>query len=193
MDVNDAVEKTKDQGWLKEVAATAGLFVLFIVIGGSWVGLGFLPAGLPREIVTVGLAVAFVFVFFWLLGKRLVRLFAGRGSYTLEAILAGVNVLLLLCAFAGLYAQYGLADTTGGGEKITYQYTDALYYSVVTFTTLGYGDIQPRGMSRILACIETFVGYIVLGLLASTATSFIQATAKQRKDNEADHVAPVEA
>ena len=177
----------------KEAAAGGGLLVLFFLLGGSWVGLGFLPAGLPREIAVVAVAVLFVAVFFWLLGSRLVRLFSGRGSYAFEAALAGLNVALLIAAFAGLYAQFGLADTTGGGgESQTFNYADALYFSVVTFTTLGYGDIQPRGVCRILICIETFVGYIVLGLLASTATSFIQAIAKTRRSDDADDlVAPV--
>ena len=178
----------------KEAAAGGALIVAFLIVGGSFVGLGFLPEGLPRQIAVVVLAIAFIAVFFWLLGSRLVRLFAGHGSYAVEAALAGLNVLLLIAAFAGIYAQLGLADTTGGGgESMTYRYTDALYYSTVTFTTLGYGDLQPRGACRILAGMETFVGYIVLGLLASTATSFIQAAAKKRQGDDHGDVAPANA
>ncbi len=32
-----------------------------------------------------------------------------------------------------------------------------LYYSVVTFTTLGYGDFTPIGISRAIAAIEAFI------------------------------------
>lgn len=40
------------------------------------------------------------------------------------------------------------------------------YYSVVTFTTLGFGDVRPAGaIAEILAAIEVVIGYVTLGLL----------------------------
>lgn len=40
------------------------------------------------------------------------------------------------------------------------------YFSVVTFTTLGYGDFQPAGPgSRLLASFESFVGALLMALL----------------------------
>ena len=53
----------------------------------------------------------------------------------------------------------------------------------MTFTTLGYGDLQPRGILRFLACLETFVGYLVLGILASTVADFVQEWAKAVSDD----------
>ena len=42
------------------------------------------------------------------------------------------------------------------------------YYSVVTFTTLGFGDITPKTLSaEILVTIEVILGYIMLGGLIS--------------------------
>jgi hypothetical protein len=42
----------------------------------------------------------------------------------------------------------------------------SLYFSVVTFTTLGYGDIQPIGDAvRVLATVETILGSVLLALL----------------------------
>ena len=40
----------------------------------------------------------------------------------------------------------------------------ALYYSVVTFTTLGYGDITPFGVTRFIAVIEAFLGSFTIAL-----------------------------
>lgn len=41
-----------------------------------------------------------------------------------------------------------------------------LYFSAVTFTTLGYGDIQPAtGLSRTLASVESFIGALLIALL----------------------------
>ena len=39
-----------------------------------------------------------------------------------------------------------------------------LYYSVVTFTTLGYGDITPFGFSRFFAALEAFIGSFTIAL-----------------------------
>ncbi|WP_372771540.1 ion channel [Pseudoalteromonas sp.] len=41
---------------------------------------------------------------------------------------------------------------------------NSLYFSVVTFTTLGYGDITPLGYSRLIAAVEAFCGSFSLAL-----------------------------
>lgn len=41
---------------------------------------------------------------------------------------------------------------------------NSFYFSVVTFTTLGYGDITPVGVSRFIAAIEAFTGSFTLAL-----------------------------
>jgi len=39
-----------------------------------------------------------------------------------------------------------------------YNFLSCLYFSVVTFTTLGYGDLTPVGFARAMAAFEAFVG-----------------------------------
>jgi uncharacterized protein YjbI with pentapeptide repeats len=42
------------------------------------------------------------------------------------------------------------------------------YFSIVTFTTLGFGDVRPNNLvGEILASSEVMIGYITLGLLVS--------------------------
>lgn len=43
----------------------------------------------------------------------------------------------------------------------------ALYFSCVTTTTLGYGDIAPLGASRVLAIFQAFLGMAVVGAVIS--------------------------
>jgi uncharacterized protein YjbI with pentapeptide repeats len=66
----------------------------------------------------------------------------------------------MLYAFSGV--DYGKYDNWIG----------PFYYSVVTITTLGYGDIVPATTAaRIIAIFEVFIGYIMLGGLLSIFTN----------------------
>ena len=50
----------------------------------------------------------------------------------------------------------------------THDFLECLYFSVVTFTTLGYGDIHPvSDIGRIIVITEVSIGYIMLGLLVA--------------------------
>ena len=49
----------------------------------------------------------------------------------------------------------------------TLEFRDYLYFSVETYTSLGYGDIYPLGELRLLAGIECLDGLLLLGWSAS--------------------------
>jgi hypothetical protein len=51
-------------------------------------------------------------------------------------------------------------------------FTDFLYYSVVTLTTMGYGDIAPvTNQARSVAIIESVIGVMYLAILISRLVS----------------------
>ena len=62
----------------------------------------------------------------------------------------------------------------GAGEAVGEQivplqgYLNYLYFSVVTFTTLGYGDFRPIGGCRVLASIEALLGIFFVALFIFT-------------------------
>lgn len=47
------------------------------------------------------------------------------------------------------------------------EFTDYLYFSLATYTSLGYGDIYPVGGLRLIAGIETVTGLMMIGWSAS--------------------------
>ena len=51
---------------------------------------------------------------------------------------------------------------------------DAFYFSVITFTTLGYGDITLSRDWQVLAGMEGMVGIIVFGLTTAVLFAIIQ-------------------
>lgn len=53
------------------------------------------------------------------------------------------------------------------------RYSSALYFSAVTFTTLGYGDFQPVPRLRLIAGFQALMGYLFLGLLVGSAIDYL--------------------
>ncbi|WP_271409602.1 pentapeptide repeat-containing protein [Pseudomonas sp. Q1-7] len=99
----------------------------------------------------------------------LVDLFCGYGEQPLRVVLFSLG-FVLLCALlyfvVGIHhGEVRLAFSLDQGLRTNLEELGAcLYYSVVTFTTLGYGDIVPLGLSRPLAAFEAFVGSFTIAL-----------------------------
>ncbi|WP_422375911.1 ion channel [Roseibium sp.] len=80
--------------------------------------------------------------------------------------------LFAIVIFANIYSFYGLVDGTvldaeTGLEvaKITHDKYDTFYFSIVTWTTLGYGDWQPTQSVKIFAAVQALVGMYSTALL----------------------------
>jgi hypothetical protein len=71
--------------------------------------------------------------------------------------------LAVAVAFTVLFAVVGVRIDNHDPGIITH-----FYYSVVTLTTLGYGDIVPNStLGQILVIVEVCIGYMMLGGLIS--------------------------
>ena len=96
--------------------------------------------------------------------------------YLLLGLIWGLIYLLIAHvspdAFKGLTLSSDLSDT--------WEY---IYYSFVTLTTLGYGDISPvNAYARVLAYLEAIAGQLYIAILvASLVGAHIVG---QQKDNE---------
>jgi hypothetical protein len=52
-----------------------------------------------------------------------------------------------------------------GGANCTEMLGRDLYFSAVTFTTLGYGDCAPEGVTRAFAAFEALLSYVFVGVV----------------------------
>lgn len=110
---------------------------------------------------------------------RLTRLMRGwavlwRSSRHLRGILGtnGLGWVLSICG--GLVVVGGMAAWIV--EPAIDSLVDGLWWSLVTATTVGYGDISPQsGLDRLVATVLMMVGIGAIGLLTATfATYFIE-------------------
>ncbi len=81
----------------------------------------------------------------------------------LYSVLALIISLPLMFAWLYLYIEQGECLVGAVGEA-GYNY---IYFSYSTFTTLGYGDITPVGICRMLSSLEAVTGYIFMAYVAA--------------------------
>jgi hypothetical protein len=93
------------------------------------------------------------------------------------AIGLGLQSVGLVLGFAGLYSAYGLLGAPAPVDRAT-----SLYFSVVTWTTLGYGDLQPAENMHLIAAFEALLGYVYLGLLVGAVV--VQVISNSVRDDK---------
>lgn len=102
-----------------------------------------------------------------------IDLYCGYGEKPLRLLSFSMMLILSLTL---LYANTGLlhngeiltlANSETWSDKLSV-FLNSLYFSVVTFTTLGYGDLSPVGFSRMIASLEAFAGSFTIALFVVT-------------------------
>ncbi len=106
----------------------------------------------------------------WLWSK-LVDMLCGYGENAARVISFSILVILIS---AILYFLLGLHSASANGLVVfdsqlnakdnAVRFMECLYFSVITFTTTGYGDFSPVNFSRLVAVMEAFIGAFSISL-----------------------------
>jgi Kef-type K+ transport system membrane component KefB len=151
------------------VVHVTGLVVVFLVVPVNkerwWLGI---VIGLLIIVGSVPLTV-----------KRINRVGTSHEPY-LEAGLAVVMMIaLIVIGFASIYAAL-----SRHGEEFADIHTklDAVYFTITTLATVGYGDIAPTGqVARAVAIIQMVVDILVIGVAARLAMRVAARETEARK------------
>ncbi|MDQ0640198.1 hypothetical protein QF042_003763 [Pedobacter sp. W3I1] len=73
-------------------------------------------------------------------------------------------LMILVCGITFFYNQSSMNMPNLQAEM---SFADSLYYSTITFTTLGYGDFTPKDFLRVVASIEALFGGMSIGFLVA--------------------------
>lgn len=95
------------------------------------------------------------------------------------------SVGCIITLFGKSYSMLGLkhtiAVTADACGPVPVNLSEAVYFSVVTWTTVGYGDLAPCGRTRLVANVEALIGYLVMALLIA---ALVEGTQKVRQSGE---------
>ncbi len=98
------------------------------------------------------IAARVVTVFEWI-KSLLLGMVVGYGEKPLRVL---GNALFTILLYAMVYKYFGAINDRS--------FESCLYFSAITFTTVGYGDFAPHGIFRLIAASEALTGIVLSGL-----------------------------
>lgn len=145
--------RTMVSSGLRALGNTAVLIAIYYLLP-----LDHTSTGIAATILIIALVAFIALVIFqtrWIIRSRFPRLRA------VEALATSLPLFLLL--FAATYVVMATVSASNFGEKLTH--TDALYFTVTVFTTVGFGDITAKSEgARLLVTGQMVTDLIVLGI-----------------------------
>jgi len=98
-----------------------------------------------------------------------------------EALTIGVPLLLIV--FASAYYMIQNADPDSFSAPLGK--TDALYYTITVFSTVGFGDITAKSeLARILVSIQMMFDLVVFGLVAKLIFGAVEIGLKKQRTSD---------
>jgi voltage-gated potassium channel len=165
---------------LRALGSTAALVVIYYLLP-----LNHASTGAAVTMLVVGLVVLIALVTFQV---RSIIASPFPGLRALEAL--GTSVPLFLLLFASAYVVMATISASNFSQPITR--TNALYFTVTAFTTVGFGDITAKTeAAQLIVTGQMIVDLIILGLGARVIVGAV-TRGRQRRPQDAGATRPNE-
>jgi hypothetical protein len=160
--------------------------------------IGLVTTGIAMNILNTLYASSFLFIgsqfsmlaFLMLATVAASRQVAVGTNMSVNRIVGAICIYLLLgVIWSILYAliEFAVPGSFSGltGQGVVNWHPDWMYYSFITLTTLGYGDITPLSFSaRALSYMEAIVGqFYIAVMVAGLVSAYITAKTNDHSDN----------
>lgn len=97
---------------------------------------------------------------------------------SLDKVIVATSLLIFLSAIPIKKVEPGIET-----------YGDAVWWAIVTTTTVGYGDISPvTGLGRFIALILMIFGIGLLGMITGSIATFFIGQGKENKNSSAEYI-----
>ncbi|WP_209505145.1 MULTISPECIES: potassium channel family protein [unclassified Ruegeria] len=148
--------------WKSTLIAALGLVLTSFL---AWFGLSRLNETAAGDMIGT---IASVGLLIWLVSQSWYYMTQVTSPRRLLFLMGVSFIQVVPFLFAAVYGAFGYNDNCVVGAQGP---GDVLYFSYVTFTTVGYGDMSPTGLCRGLAVSEAVTGYILLGMFVAAAVA----------------------
>jgi voltage-gated potassium channel len=99
------------------------------------------------------------------------------GLRAIEALASAIPLFLLL--FAAAYLR--MADADAGAFSEPLSRTDALYFTITVFSTVGFGDITPKtDLARVATMVQMLGDLLAVGLVLHVMVGAVKAGMQRR-------------
>ena len=165
---------------LRAAGSTIALVAIYYLLpldhASTWVAVTMLVTGL---VLLIGLV---AFQVRWIVTSPF------PGLRAVEALATSIPLFLLL--FASTYVVMATISASNFSEPLTR--TDALYFTVTVFSTVGFGDITAKSeVARLVVTSQIFVDLLILGLGIRILTGAItRGRQRQRQGHDAPDAQP---
>lgn len=158
------------------------ILVLLILVVGYFALVGPIPEWNWMEVSSFYLVQIIVFAGYFYVTAIIVRDREGTmGDITRFTAVSICYMLVQILLYAILYLVTGLKYDSQLSR------IDYVYFSAITWTTVGYGDITPTEGSRLFTALEAICGYIYMGIFIGIFGSFLMSNFSKTKDAKRRH------
>jgi voltage-gated potassium channel len=154
------------RAWLRLAGSMVGLLLVYYAVPFTALG------SIGRTTTSLALTSLGVATLGWAITGEVRRQLAGVSTTRVP----GLFMLLGLVVFVFSFGYYLLERTTPGQIAGLETRTDALYFTLSTLGTVGFGDVHAEGqIARVLVSVQIVFDVVFVAALAATLTGKVRA------------------